>query len=126
VHVDVFVAVWNTMMAVVPVVDLFSGPGGLAEGFAAFRNPSGDRVFDVVLSIDMDATACKTLRLRNFLRKFPSGYPDEYYDFLNGTLPEEPRWANLHPRKWQEACDETRCIKIGTPEARWTPCSAVF
>ena len=66
----------------VPVVDLFSGPGGLAEGFAALKDPLGCPRFNVVLSIEMDPTAHRTLLLRGFLRKFPSGYPPAFYDFL--------------------------------------------
>ncbi len=101
----------------VPVVDLFSGPGGLAEGFAALKGPDGRTRFNVALSIEMEPTAHRTLRLRGFLRKFPSGFPPEYYDFLNGDVAQEPDWADLYPHEWQEACDETRCLKLGTSEA---------
>ena len=101
----------------VPVVDLFSGPGGLAEGFAALKDPLGRPRFNVVLSIEMEPTAHRTLLLRGFLRKFPSGYPPAYYDFLNGVLAKEPDWASLYPREWQEACDETWCLKLGKSEA---------
>ncbi len=105
------------MTNAIPVIDLFSGPGGLAEGFAALRDSCGRPRFNVLLSVEMDPAAHRTLRLRGFLRKFPSGYPSEYHDFLNGVLSREPDWANLYPREWQEACDETRCLKLGTPEA---------
>ena len=105
------------MTELVPVVDLFSGPGGLAEGFAALQDPLGHPCFSVALSIEMEPTACRTLLLRGFLRKFPSGYPPEYYDFLNGVLAEEPDWASLYPLQWEEASDETRCLTLGTPEA---------
>ena len=47
----------------VPVVDLFSGTGGLAEGFAALRDSSGHPRFSIVLSIEMDETAYRMLRL---------------------------------------------------------------
>ena len=101
----------------VAIVDLFSGPGGLAEGFAAYRDSSGRPRFNIVLSVEMEPTAYRTLLLRGFLRKFPSGFPVEYYDFLNGDAPLEPDWANLYPREWQEACDETRCLTLGTSDA---------
>ena len=101
----------------VPIVDLFSGPGGLAEGFAELKDRLGRSRFNVVLSIEMEPTAHRTLLLRGFLRKFQSGYPPAYYDFLNGVLAQEPNWASLYPREWQEACDETRCLKLGTSGA---------
>ena len=65
----------------------------------------------------MEPTAHRTLRLRGFLRKFPSGYPPAYYDFLNGVLAQEPDWASLYPREWQAACDETQRLKLGTSAA---------
>ena len=102
----------------VPVVDLFAGPGGLAEGFAAFNDSFGRPCFNVVQSIEMDPTAHRTLLLRGFLRKFRAGFPAEYYDFLNGIVSREPDWASLYQREWQEACDETRCLALGTSYAR--------
>ena len=101
----------------VPVVDLFSGPGGLAEGFTALKDPGGQPRFNVALSVEMEPTAHRTLRLRSFLRKFRSGYPPEYYGFLNGALAREPDWHDLYSNEWREACDETRCLKLGTFEA---------
>ena len=101
----------------VPVVDLFSGPGGLAEGFASFKDRRGRPRFRIVLSVEMEPTAYRTLLLRGFLRKFPSGFPAEYYDFLNGNVSREPDWASLYPREWQEACDETQCMTLGTSDA---------
>ena len=100
-----------------PIVDLFSGPGGLAEGFASLRDFNGSPRFRVALSVEMDATAHRTLRLRGFLRKFPLGFPTEYYAFLNGVLTREPDWARLYPREWRQSCVETQCLKLGTPEA---------
>ena len=46
-----------------PVIDIFAGPGGLGEGFAQAG-------FDVKLSVEMDPTACKTLTLRKFFNQF--------------------------------------------------------
>ena len=100
----------------VPIVDLFSGPGGLAEGFAALKDCRGRPRFNVVLSIEMEPTAYRTLRLRSFLRKFPSGYPPEYYDFLNGIQAREPRWECLYPNEWEATCEETQCRTLGTSD----------
>ena len=102
------------MTRIVPVVDLFSGPGGLAEGFAAFRSPKGKRRFRVALSIEDDHDAHRTLQLRAFLRRFATDFPPEYYDFLNGTLTVEPDWKTRYPAQWAAACDETRCLELGT------------
>ena len=105
------------MRQIVPIVDLFSGPGGLAEGFAAFRSPKGRRRFRVVLSIEKDRNAYRTLRLRAFLRSFGTSFPSEYYDFLNGAVSEEPDWAKLYPKQWSAARNETKCLELGTPYA---------
>ena len=105
------------MTSEVPVVDLFSGPGGLAEGFAALRNSSGQPRFRVALSIEMDPVAHRTLRLRAFLRRFSRQFPTEYYKFLNGEVSEEPDWATLYPKEWEAASDETRQLKLGTSAA---------
>ena len=104
------------MTGSIPVVDLFSGPGGLAEGFANVRDSYGRPRFRIALSVEMESTAHRTLQLRAFLRKFLSGFPAEYYDFLNQEVAEEPDWATLYSREWQEACDETQCLKLGTPD----------
>ena len=98
-------------------MDLFSGPGGLAEGFAGFRSPRGRRRFSIALSVEKDRDAHRTLRLRAFLRRFGSSLPREYYDFLNGVVAKEPDWGALHPNEWAEACGETRCLELGTPGA---------
>ena len=104
------------MRRVVPVVDLFSGPGGLAEGFTGFRSPKGRRRFRIALSVEKDPDAHRTLRLRAFVRKF-GHFPPEYYEFLNGAMTEEPDWGTLHPNQWAAACDETQCMELGTSGA---------
>ena len=107
-----------TMSGAVPVVDLFSGPGGLAEGFAGFRDSEDQPRFRIALSVEMEEWAHKTLLLRAFLRKFPSlELPTEYYSFLNGGEKDQPDWEKLHPSKWVEASDETLRLELGAREA---------
>ena len=55
--------------------------------------------------------------LRAFLRKFVRQLPSQYYDYLNGAVDAEPDWATLYPREWTSACDETKCMELGAPEA---------
>ena len=93
------------------------GRAGLAEGFSACRQPDGRRRYRVALSVEKNPVAHRTLRLRAFLRKFATGFPPEYYDFLNGVVPEEPDWPTLYPRRWAAACDETKCLELGSSEA---------
>ena len=100
----------------VPVIDLFSGPGGLAEGFAALQTKGGRSRYRIELSIEMDQVAHRTLRLRAFLRKFRT-FPDEYYEYVNGLLPSEPDWAALYPEEWEESGNETPRVQLGTDEA---------
>ena len=104
-------------MKPVPVVDLFAGPGGLAEGFSAFRGPDAASGFRVALSIEKDEAAHRTLRLRAFLRRFGTRFPPQYYDFLNGTTAKEPDWAKLYPNQWYEACSDTKRMELGREPA---------
>lgn len=104
------------MSGVVRVVDLFSGPGGLAEGFAGYRDEQGNTPFEIALSVEKEHSAHRTLLLRAFLRKFGDNYPSCYYTFLNdgGT---EPNWPERYPEQWQAAVRETLQLEIGTSAA---------
>ena len=67
----------------IPVIDIFAGPGGLSEGFSSLRNSEGKSIFHLCLSIEKDQQAHKTLELRSFFRQFPDGEaPEEYYQYL--------------------------------------------
>src|SRR5882762_9174260 len=68
----------------IPVIDLFAGPGGLSEGFEAYRS-NGVKVFRCVLSVEKDTFAHQTLLLRAFFRQFRKP-PNEYYAHLRGEL----------------------------------------
>jgi len=71
------------MNAAFAIVDLFAGPGGLAEGFSAYETGEGMRPFSVRLSVEKEKSAHQTLSFRAFLRQFGAYFPQEYYDWLN-------------------------------------------
>src|SRR5579872_6224628 len=83
-----------------PIIDLFAGPGGLGEGFSAFRRPDGSAAFRIALSIEMEEWAYQTLTLRSFFHAFDRGtVPLEYYAHLRGEVTR----AALFERFPQEA-----------------------
>ncbi|MBU1364883.1 MAG: DNA cytosine methyltransferase [Gammaproteobacteria bacterium] len=98
----------------IPVIDLFSGPGGLGEGFAGLDD---GQVFRILVSAEMNPAAHQTLRLRSYyrhLRASGSGM-QAYYDFCRGvsTLP----WNSENTRKlWDKASEETLNITLGSSE----------
>jgi len=97
------------------VVDLFAGPGGLAEGFSSFSDDEGHAPFNIVVSVEKEKSAHKTLRLRAFLRQFDGDYPPEYYSYLNHGG-EMPNWELLYPGEWAGALDEALHLELGTEE----------
>ena len=76
-------------MSVIPVIDLFAGPGGLGEGFCAFEC-NGQRPFRIGVSVEKDKNAHRTLSLRCFYRQFhPDDVPEDYYEHLRGRITME-------------------------------------
>lgn len=98
------------------IVDLFAGPGGLAEGFSSVRDADGRRVFDIALSVEKEPSAFSTLRLRAFTRQF-SDLPQEYYGYLAGTLSRKELEA-AYSQEWAAAVAETKMLELGTLEAQ--------
>jgi DNA (cytosine-5)-methyltransferase 1 len=67
----------------IPIIDIFAGPGGLGEGFSSFVDENGDAPFKIRLSIEKEFHAHQTLLLRAFFRQFKRGKaPKEYYEVL--------------------------------------------
>lgn len=97
------------------VVDIFAGPGGLAEGFASVTAADGGRPFKISLSVEKEPSAHATLLLRTFLRQFPSN-PPEYYDFINGGT-AEPDWAALYPDEWKKATEDALLAELGNRDS---------
>lgn len=121
--------------AVIPVVDMFAGPGGLGEGFTSTFGGTGNRVYRIVLSIEKDPHAHRTLLLRSFYRQFADHVPQDYYDYLMGNLPTLESLFERHPtaaeaarrEAWQgtlgKAAPQTvnKRIEAALPRARSTP-----
>lgn len=104
----------------IPVIDVFAGPGGLGEGFSAFRE-GGQYPFRIRLSVEKDKTAWETLRLRSFFRQFRVNglcVPDEYYDHVMG--PQSYNRDDLfkkYPEQARSASEEAKCLQLGKPAA---------
>ncbi len=96
-------------------IDLFAGPGGLAEGFSSVRNRSGARVFPVALSVEKEPSAFSTLRLRSFVRQFDRA-PREYHDYISGRISKQ-EMIDAHPSEWAKARHETAMLELGKPDA---------
>lgn len=96
----------------IPQVDVFAGPGGLCEGFAAYRH-NGERVMSPALSIEMDPAAHRTLKLRAFFRAFSDGkVPQDYYDFLSCRLNLDELYGR-HSIHAEQADREAWCAQLG-------------
>ncbi|RLP24865.1 DNA cytosine methyltransferase [Mesorhizobium sp. YM1C-6-2] len=96
-----------------PVVDLFAGPGGLGEGFAAAVDGIRRQRFRSVVSIERDAISHQTLTLRHFFRHFPAGEaPDDYYNYLAGCITLTELYAR-HPMAHAEAARSALRISLG-------------
>lgn len=103
--------------SVIPVVDIFAGPGGLGEGFSAFvpRRSSKVAPFKIAVSAEMEPNAAKTLRLRAFFRQFPAGQaPDSYYEYVAGRA--NSPWTESTNVEWRAACEEARQLTLGNAE----------
>lgn len=97
----------------IPVIDLFAGPGGLCEGFS--QPVSGEHPFQPVLSIEMDPAAHKTLTLRAFVHYFMRNelpIPDDYYKYVNGVISREDLFMRNQPAA-KEAETVAWCAELG-------------
>jgi DNA (cytosine-5)-methyltransferase 1 len=99
----------------IPVIDLFAGPGGLAEGTSAFITSDGNKPFDIRLSVEKESSAWRTLRLRAFTRQFKEELPPEYYQYIAGNLgnnPEEQLFKK-YPKQAEQANREALQFTLG-------------
>ena len=95
----------------IPAIDIFAGPGGLAEGFSRAS-------FDIRLSVEMDEHAHNTLRFRSFCRKLrDAGKNDELIAFYskpekNNTF-DQAKLTDKHPKLWKLAQAEAMQATLG-------------
>lgn len=100
----------------IKVIDIFAGPGGLGEGFSAYRASRADCRFELSVSIEKDPIAHRTLRLRAFARRFDGRQlPASYFDHLRGALSWE-QLAAMMPREANHASREALNMTLG-PDA---------
>ncbi|RFC35045.1 MAG: C-5 cytosine-specific DNA methylase [Candidatus Nitrotoga sp. SPKER] len=99
------------------VIDVFAGPGGLGEGFAAFSHGAENPSFRLALSIEKDPTAHSTLLLRSFYRQFdPKIIPPEYWSYARGEITKAELF-DFYPQEAKAAAEEAQCIKLGKTPA---------
>ncbi len=97
----------------IPVIDIFAGPGGLGEGFCSLLDEQRQRYFKIALSIEKEPYAHETLTLRNFFRQFdPGNVPKEYYDFIKGSITQDDLYKTF-PEQSNAAKEEAWLAELG-------------
>lgn len=105
----------------IPVVDLFAGPGGLGEGFSSLKvaaNGKNRWPFRIALSVEKEASAYKTLRLRSYFRLLLRNgeSPDQYYKYVSGEAADPFNAATQD--YWEQAGSEALQLEIGGRNSR--------
>lgn len=90
------------------VVDLFAGPGGLGEGFAAFTEPgTGRNPFRIRMSVEKEPSAHRTLTTRAFYRALKrEGELSSYFDYVEGRISFDDL-CQAHQQIFREVQQET-------------------
>ena len=102
------------MSEIIPIIDVFAGPGGLGEGFSSLGRNLGKSFFKIGLSVEKDPYAHSTLELRSFFRQFAtSDIPEDYYALLRGEITREELF-NRHPEQSSFAKNEAWCAELGS------------
>jgi DNA (cytosine-5)-methyltransferase 1 len=101
------------MNNMIPVIDLFAGPGGLGEGFSAFEDVPGHRPFKIALSIEKETSAHSTLELRAFFRELEETIvPDDYYNYLRGQITKDELFKR-YPYQYEKAQKQAWQFELG-------------
>jgi DNA (cytosine-5)-methyltransferase 1 len=103
-------------LKLIPIIDIFAGPGGLGEGFSSLLNENDERMYKIRLSIEKDSHAYQTLKLRSFFRQFPAGkVPEDYYLFVREKITINELYKK-HPLEAALASEEACCGTLGEPD----------
>lgn len=97
----------------IQIIDLFAGPGGLGEGFSAFKYKS-DHPFKIAISIEKEKYAHQTLLLRSFFRQFKK-VPNEYYSYLQGGI-DRTTLFQKYPDETRQASKEAWLAELGSED----------
>jgi len=101
----------------IPVIDLFAGSGGLGEGFASLKMKDRRRqaFFKIVLSIEKDPVAHRTLTLRSvFRRLLGTKSVKHYYRYIQGKIDETTfRSIPAVAKAFELAATEAQCLELG-------------
>jgi DNA (cytosine-5)-methyltransferase 1 len=108
------------MEKTIAVVDLFAGPGGLGEGFSSLKITHNGKLrhpFRIALSVEKEAFARATLRLRAFYRLLVLNAQSlgRYYDYLAGNA-KSPYTAETEAL-WDQSGEEALQLEIGSEGA---------
>lgn len=100
----------------IPMIDLFAGPGGLGEGFSSLRDKDGKPIFQSILSIERDEQAHRTLRLRAYLRKILKSdgkVPSVYIRYMQNHDEETfQELISFKPRFWKQSGEEALLAEL--------------
>jgi len=98
------------------VVDLFSGPGGLSEGFRAAGQTSRAKA-KISLSVEVNEWAVQTLRQRAFqTMEGPDAQLLENISLVAGMV-ETPDWSETAPARWKKTRQEVVQLELGGENA---------
>lgn len=88
------------MKKIIPVIDVFAGPGGLGEGFSSTE---GKKLrFHIALSVEKDTDACETLRIRSAYHLLTPKKKKQYVEWL-GENPSIESFKSFFPKEYAKA-----------------------
>lgn len=100
-------------MKKIKIIDLFSGPGGLGEGFSNCKKNSP---FEIVMSVEAEKNAHKTLTHRAFYRRLNKKGKLRFLDYIQCTnLKEREEKLNVLKESYDDAWSAAQHETMFTP-----------